>query len=220
MKKTLKIKLFFVEKNKGNFKNLNNNINEFIKNNPHLKDIVEIEYFNNDCNKVIMQILEKINNTNKHPIFILIEPWGIQIKKPTIEEIAKLKNPKDIMFNYILEGVRRTGGIAKKKHYGGKLNIKEIKTLDTLLEFIGDDIDIIKSNDKKIMEDYVNSIFTSQDLKVVGYDMKYPDRNDILYYLLYASRKLSITNIVKDIYAKQKEDNQGITLFGGKDYYK
>jgi len=76
------------------------------------------------------------------------------------------------MFNHILEGVRRTGGIAKKTHYGGKLNIKEIKTLDILLEFIGDDVDII------------------------------------------------ITNIVKDIYAKQKEDNQGPTSFEGKDYFK
>lgn len=220
LKKNLKIKLFLVEKNKGNFEDLINNVNGFIKNNPHLKDIVEIEYFNNDCNKVILQILEKINNTNKYPMFILIDPWGIQIKKSTMEEIVKLNNPKDMMFNYVLEGVRRTGGIAKKKHYGGKLNVKEIKTLDTLLEFIGDDVDIIKSNDKKIMEDYVNSIFTSKDLKVVGYDVKYPDRNDILYYLLYASRKSSITDIVKDIYAKQKEDNQGLTLFGGKNYYK
>jgi len=220
LKRNLKIKLFFVEKNQSYFKDLNKNVNKFIKYNINLKDIVEIKYFNIDCNKVIMKIKEQIKSASKYPIFILIDPWGIQIKKSTIEEIVKLKNPKDIMFNYILEGVRRTGGIAKKTHYGEKLNIKEIKTLDTLLEFIGDDVDIIKGNDKKIMEDYVNSIFTSQDLKVVGYDMKYPDRNDILYYLLYASRKSSITNIVKDIYAKQKEDNQGLTLFGGKDYYK
>ena len=59
--------------------------------------------------------------------------------------------------------------------------------------------------DKKILEDYVNSLFTCRDLKVVAYDMKYPDRDDILYYLLFASRKSSITNIVKDIYANKKK---------------
>jgi DNA repair photolyase len=77
---------------------------------------------------------------------------------------------------------------------------------------------VINADDRKILEDYVN-IFTSQDLKVIGYDMKYPNRNDILYYLLFASRKLSITNIIKDIYIKQKEDEFGPTLFGGKEVY-
>ena len=79
----------------------------------------------------------QINNSSKCPLFVLIDPTGLQIKKTTTEEIIGLKNPKDIMFNYILEGVRRTGGIAKKAYYGGVLNRKEIKTLETLTEFIG-----------------------------------------------------------------------------------
>jgi three-Cys-motif partner protein len=218
--KDKKIKLFMVEKNKINYNYLINNTNNFIKNNPYLEKIIEIECFNDDCNKSITQILEKITKTNKNPIFVLIDPWGIKIKKDTIENIVRLPNRKDIMFNYILEGVRRAGGIAKKKHHGEELNIKEIKTLETLSDFIGEDIDVIKANDKIIMENYLTSVFYTKDLKVVGYDMKYPNRKDILYYLLYASKKQTITDIVKDIYAKQKEDSQGMTLFGGREYYK
>ena len=218
IKQNLKIKLFLVEKNKSNFKYLQGNVGKFIEDNPSVKDIVEIEYINDDCNKVVKNITDEIKNTAKHPLFILIDPWGLQIKKSTIEEIVKLKNPKDIMFNYILEGVRRTSGIAKKVYTGERVNVKEIKTLGTLKEFIGEDINLINASDRNILEDYLNSLFTCQNLKVIAYDMKYPDREDILYYLLFASRNPSITNIVKDIYAKQKEKSFGQTLFG-KEFY-
>jgi len=198
--KNRKIKLFFVEKNKTNCKSLRRHIDEFMKSNGHLENTVEIEYFNEDCNKVIEEIISMTKNTNKHPLFVLIDPTGLQIKKATIEMIVKLRNPKDIVLNYILEGVRRTSGILKKGHRGETLSIKELKTLETLKDFIGEDINLINASDRKILEDYVSTLFTLQGMKVIGYDMKYPDRNDILYYLLFASRKRSITNIVKDIY--------------------
>jgi three-Cys-motif partner protein len=219
-KQNLKIKIFLVEKIKRNFNSLKKNIHEFIDNNPFVKKVVEIKYFNDDCNKVIKDITNQVKNSSKHPLFVLIDPWGLQIKKSTIEEVINLKNPKDIIFNYILEGVRRTSGIAKKAYYGETLNTKEIKTLETLNEFIGEDINVINSNDRKVLENYVGSLFTCRDLKVVAYDMQYPDRQDILYYLLFASRKPSITNIVKDIYARQKEKSFGETLFGKEFYMK
>lgn len=218
IKQNLKIKIFLAEKVKRNFNSLKQNVSEFIDNNPAVRDVVEIKYFNDDCNKVIKDITSQLKNTPKHPLFILIDPWGLQIKKSTMEEIMKLKTPKDIIFNYILEGVRRTSGIAKKAYYGGRLNVKEIKTLETLKEFIGEDINVINASDRKVLENYIGSLFTRRDLKVVAYDMQYPDRQDILYYLLFASKKQSITNIVKDIYAKQKEKSFGQTLFG-KEFY-
>jgi len=220
LRANLKIKIFFVEKNKDNYKCLEQSIDKFIKDNNQIKNIVEIRLFNNDCNRVIGKIIQEIKDNSKNPLFILIDPRGIQIKKSTMEEIIKLNNRKDIMFNYSLQGVRRTGGIAKKAYFGGKLNIKEIKTLETFERFIGTDISIINANDKKVLKDYVSSVFTSQNLKVIGIDMKYPNRNDVLYYLLYASKNPSIIKIVTDIYAKQKEDLFGQTLFGGKDFYK
>jgi three-Cys-motif partner protein len=215
IKQNIKIELFLVEKNKGNFICLKENVDKFYDNNPFIRDVVEVKYFNNDCNKVIKDITSQIKNTSKHPLFIFIDPTGLQIEKPTTKAIIALKNPKDIMLNYILEGVRRTSGIAKKAQYGGRLNIQEISTLETLEKFKGEDVDVISASDRKILEDYVSSLFTCRNLKVVACDMKYPDREDILYYLLYASRNPSITDIVKNIYAKQKEKSCGQALFKG-----
>jgi len=219
LRKGVKIKLFLAEKKKSNFSALKNNIENFIENLPYIKDKVKIEYFPNDCNAVIEDILSQIVNEKKYPMFVLVDPTGLQIKKDTIEKIVELQNPKDIMFNYILEGVRRTSGVARKAHRGENLNIKEIKTVETLQKFIGDDISVIKKSDVEILKEYC-SIFTSKKLNVIAYNMKYANRDDILYYLLFASRKFSITDIVKDIYAKQKEKILGQTLFGGKEFYK
>jgi len=219
LKQEVKIKLFLVEKKKSNFDALKKNIENFVKNSPHIKDKVEIESFQKDCNKITEDILSKIADDRKHPIFVLVDPSGLQIKKNTIKKIVDLQNPKDVMFNYIHEGVRRTSGVAKKGHRGEELSIKEIKTVETLQEFIGENISVINKSGIETIKDYC-SVFTSKKLTVVAYDMSYPDRNDILYYLLFVSRKLSITNIVKDIYARQKEKHLGQTLFGGKEFYK
>jgi len=219
LKQEVKIKLFFIEKNKNSFNILKASVRKFIDEDLYMKNKVEIEYFNDDCNNVIEDILSKVINDSKHPLFVFIDPTGLQIKKDTIRKIVELKNRKDILFNYILEGVRRTSGVARKAYRQEELTIREIKTVGTLQEFIGEDIDIIDKSDMETLKEYC-SIFTSRNLKVVAYDVKYPDRDDILYYLLFTSRKISITNIVKDIYAKQKEKSLGPTLFGGKEFYK
>ena len=215
-KNQIKIKIFLVEIKKQYFNELSKRIKEFIKSYPEIKDIVEINLKKGDCNQIITNILEKMQDSDKHPTFILIDPWGLQIKKTTLERIAKLKNPKDIMLNYILEGVRRVGGVVKKSHGSGELNIKEIKTINSFKEFLGENINIIEKNDKKILEEYVYTL-TEKGLNIVGYDMPYPDRKDILYYLLFASRKASITEIVKDIYHRErKKRTSQRTLFGDK----
>lgn len=215
----IRIKLFVVEKDAQNFKELKKNVAIFIKNNPSLNDKIDVNFFNDDCNKAIDRILSQLRNDEKHPIFILIDPTGLQIKKNTMEKIVTLQNPKDIMFNYILEGVRRTAGVAKKAKQGKDLSIKEIKTVETLKDFIGKDIDVINKSDMDILTEFC-SAFTSKGLKVIAYDVPYPDKSDTLYYLLFMSKKLTITNIVKNIYAKQKEQMHGVTLFGGKEFYK
>jgi len=213
-KNNIKIKLFFVEVKKEEFNNLNEQIKKFKQRFPHINEFVEITMYRDDCNKITNEIIKQIKSSYRHPLFILIDPWGLQIKKATLEKIAQLDNPKDIILNYILEGVRRTSGILRKNFYGRHLNIREIKTIDTLKEFLGEDIDVIKKTDRKVLEEYV-SIFTQKGLNVVGYDMPYPDRKDVLYYLLYISKKSSITEIVKDIYYREKKTkNLQITLFG------
>jgi len=219
LKKEIKIKLFFVEENNNNFKSLKECTSEFLRNNPDIESKIDIRFFNDDCNQIIDKIITEINNTNKQPLFVLIDPTGLQIKKITIQKIVNLKNPKDIILNFILEALVRTSGVAKKAQKGNKISMKEIKTIETLKEFIGNDVNILKQSHIEILEDYCRSLFIDKGLKVIAYDIPYPNRDDTLYYLLFASRKLTITNIVKDIYAKQKEKIFGPTLFGGKDFF-
>ena len=215
----IKIKLFSIEKNRNNWNELNDSINKFIKANSKLNEVVKCEVLNGDCNVEIDKVLSSIKNTPKNPLFVLVDPTGLQIKRPTVEKIVNLHNRKDIMFNYILEGIRRTAGVANKKNQGKNLSIKEIKTVKTLMEFLGEDVNIIK-DDIKLLMNYVEPVFLAKNISVVGYDVSYPNRNDTLYYLLFASRKVSITNIVKDIYARQKENTYGKQLFGKEGYMK
>jgi len=219
LKQDLKIKLFFVEKNKNNFNSLKVNVDKFINENSQVRNKVEIEYFNDDCNEVIEDVLSQIINNNKYPLFVLIDPTGLQARKSTIKKILDLQNLKDIMLNYSLEGVRRTSGVARKAYQQEELTNREIKTVETLQKFIGENINIDNKSYIKTLKEYC-SIFTSKNLGFIAFDVKYPDRNDILYYLLFVSRKLPIINIVKDIYAKHKEKILGLTLFGGKEFYK
>lgn len=220
-KNGVKIKIFGVEKNKNNFRSLENEVNNFFKENPVLKGVVESEILNGDCNNKIDSIISQIVPTKANPLFVLVDPTGLQVKRSTMEKIVRLINPKDILFNYILEGVRRTSGVASKLARQEAVSLREIKTVSTLMEFLGDDIDIIKRErpgDIQLLKEYIRAVFSDKDLKVVGYDVKYPNRNDYLYYLLFASRKITITDIVKNIYARQKSRVEGPSLFGPQSY--
>jgi three-Cys-motif partner protein len=213
-KNEIKIKLFLVEIKKQNFDNLKKNIEMFLNSHKEIKNIVEVHFYKEDCNTAINDILDKINNSYKNPLFVFIDPYGLQIKKETINKIANLNNSKDILLNYILEGVRRVGGVYKKGQKGAVLSEKEIKTVEKFKEFMGDDIEVVSESDREVLEKYV-SVLSEKGLNIVGYDMPYSDRNDILYYLLFASKKAKITKIVQDIYYRQKkkQDSQA-TLFG------
>jgi len=218
LRKGIRFNIFFVDKTKNIFNELKLNVDNFLNDNKNIKNILNLNFYNEDANSALIKIIKQIKDSNKNPLFVLIDPSGLQIKKDTLQHLVSLNNPKDILFNYILEGVRRTKGVARKALSGNVLNYKEIKTVQTFKEFIGYDINFIGKSDVDLMESYCQ-IFTSSNLKVIAYDLPYPNRNDILYYLLFASRKQTITDIVKNIYARNMEKQKGGTLFGGKEFY-
>ena len=218
LKDEVTIKLFLVDCDKSIFACLKENINEYITNNPDISDIVDVIFINDDCNKVIGKIISQIKNTSRHPLLTLIDPWGIKINNATVERIAGLENPKDIIFNYILEGVRRAGGVVAKAYSKAELSLSEEGTVKTFTEFRGSDVNIVdeygsRMPDVEILEKFCE-VFTSRNFRIVAYDMEYPDRKDVLYYLLFASRKQSIAKIIIDIYARQKSKNSQPSLFG------
>ncbi|MEQ8190071.1 MAG: three-Cys-motif partner protein TcmP [Candidatus Eremiobacterota bacterium] len=213
LRKEIKINIFLVEKNKENFNYLENNINSFMNEHSILKDCVKIYTFNDDCNIAIDNILENIINDPRNPLLAIIDPYGIKIKATTTKKIVLLKNPKEIFFNYILEGVRRVAGVEKKSHLKDSLTEKEISTIETFYDFMGRSKDTIDKDDIDILTDFVEEIFLGRQLKVIAYDMKYFDRKDVLYYLLFATKKGNIKDIIRKIFKKQKEQISGPDLF-------
>lgn len=213
LRKEIKINIFLVEKNKENFNYLENNINSFMDKHYILKDVVRIYTFNDDCNIAIDKILNNITNDSRNPLLAIIDPYGIKIKAATTKKIVSLKNPKEIFFNYILEGVRRVAGVEKKSHLKDSLTEKEISTIETFYDFMGSSKDTIDKDDIDILTDFVEEIFLERQLKVIAYDMKYSDRRDVLYYLLCATRRGSIKDIIKKIFKKQKEQISGPDFF-------
>jgi three-Cys-motif partner protein len=211
----IKIKLFFVEIVKKYIIELQKKVSQLVESHPEIKNIVEIKFLNEDCNKINSGILKEIQNTPKHPIFLCIDPWGINIHKQTIKDYLNLNNPIDIFFNYSKEGETRTRGIAIKK----SSIPKEIKTVSTLEEFLGKDVDYETKKDLDLLSDYIKTLFVKNGYNVVGFDMQYPSRKDIIYYLLFASKNETLANkIVKGIYAEEKENTLGLTLFGREFY--
>lgn len=123
----LKIKLFFVEKSRKNCDLLKKNIQQFVDDHPGVLGVVDIKIILGNCNESVDDILKDIQSTTKRPIFLFIDPSGIQIKKTTIQKIVGLKNPKDIIFNYILEGVRKSEWCGKKGSHWKKARYKRNK---------------------------------------------------------------------------------------------
>ena len=216
-KNNIKIKLFFIEKNIKSFNELEKRISEFKENYPSIKDITEINLYRDDCNIKTKDIVKQITNSSKNPIFLFIDPWGINIHKKTIKDYLNLSNPIDIFINYSEEGRRRTQGVAIKN----SSEPKAIKTTNTLEEFLGKDVDYKTKTrkDLELLKDYAKTLFIANMYNVVGFNMKYPTRKDIIYYLLFASKNKKIADeIVKKIYAEYQEKISGRTLFG-KDFY-
>ncbi len=214
-KSNIKIKLFLVEKNKGYYSELQKRVSGFIKSNPEMENIVELNFYNGDCNEKSKEIIKRIINDTKNPLFLLIDPYGINIHKSTIRKYLELNNPIDVFLNYSKEGVTRTRGLVKKL----SSSLKGVKTVNSLKDFFGEDVDYKTKKTLELLREYIESLFVKSGYNVVGFDMKYPIRKDVIYYLLFASRNNSITNkIVRSIYVKYKEKISGLTLFG-RDFY-
>jgi len=223
-KEYFKIKCFFIEKDKSLITDLKKSLL------PYSRD-VDFEIIHRDFNDAIFDVLKKIKN---RPTLFFIDPFGIkEVSKKSILAIVNKPGAKDILFNYINEGVVRIAGLAKKclKKDMKDITIKELKTIKHLHNFIGDKfLKLIDKNDLEILKYYVKNILKKSDkdsqsndgLEVIAFNMPYPHKSDTIYYLLFASRNPNAIKIVSQVYAKGKEDGlKGQkSLFGPKEQLK
>ena len=205
-KQCFKIRCIFIENNKKNIDYLSNLLK------PYFTDI-DIKIIKGDFNNVIKNV---INNIGNKPALFFVDPFGIKtLKKDSVQSIILKKGAKDILLNYIQEGVERIEGLAKKRFTEHKeLTMKEIKTIKNLYDFMGH-LKCIGKNEKVILKMYVEEVLKGNNvnvknkdrLDVIAFGMPYPHKRDVIYYLLFASRNKAAINIVRNVYASCKKTN-------------
>lgn len=194
-----KVHCMLVEENKKNFQELEIFCEAY-------SGKVEFTLMQRDFNECCEEIIGKIG---QHPSFFFIDPGGIQVKKETIQAIAKKEGPNDLLFNYIKGGPERITGLMKKTdltNLDEKEALKRLKTFKTLEDFYGATIyNSLEKNEKERLQEWVETILKSGKLKECAvFDMPYPKRKDAIYYLLFASRKQVANKIIKHIFTKAK----------------
>jgi len=203
----IEIKCRFVEAKKK----FANELVEFCK--PYI-GIVDFKVIPGDFNNVIEDL---VLETGYSPAFFFVDAGGIkELKKESVVKIVSKKGARDIMLNYIIGGPRRIGGLSKKvsKGYTGKNIERYIKTIQTYEEFSGiHSLEIHDKADREVLEHYVRNVIEGNNahladkekLETIAYDMKHPDKDDWIYYLLFSSRKDVAIRIMKQIFSEAKK---------------
>ncbi len=217
----IKIKCIFIDSDKKSIRELT----EFCK---AYEGKVDYEIISGDFNSVIGDV---VNKTGLSPAFFFVDAGGIsELKKDSVAKIISKRGARDIMVNYVVGGTRRVGGLAKSifdGRYKGKNIDKEFKIINSLTDFAG--MDILKHLDKldKLQKDllvrYVENVLEANNsitrlddrLETIAYDMKHPDKADVIYYLLFSSRKQVALKVMKRIFkdAKKVDYNGQVGLF-------
>jgi three-Cys-motif partner protein len=209
----IRIHIFLVEKKRQNLHHLEQNIEAFLNVHPELSDLVDIEMKLGDCNGTdIWSKIASMSLTSKTPVFMLVDPYGIAIRRDTMDRLVALPAIKDIMFNYMVCGVKRARGIALKPEE--QLSRREQTTLATYVKFLGKDVEL--NEDAESPQEYACAVFVSKGNYVVAYDMDYPDRVGTLYYLLFITKNRKIANMARKMFgeAKKQKFNGQLSIWG------
>lgn len=119
--------------------------------------------------------------------------------------LAALDARKDILFNYMVSGVKRAQGIVSKPEE--LLTQRERTTLTTYAHFLGKDVTL--DEDAESPQEYANVVFVSHGYYVVAYDMDYPNRVGTLYYLLFVTRDKKIADMARGMFGEAKKQGYG-----------
>lgn len=192
------------------------------------KRYLDIKVYKSDFNAIIETI---VLETGFSPAFFFVDAGGIkELKRESVEKIVTKKGARDILLNYVVDGPKRIGGLGKSLingSYKGKRVEGAIKTIEQLEDFTGMDIgkylEQTGNENRDALINYVQSVLHSNNkikepsdrLTTVVYDMKDLERQRLVYYLLFSSRKSVATEIMKSIFKDSKNnEHQQMSLFG------
>jgi three-Cys-motif partner protein len=209
-------KIRLIEHDKASYRSLQKFIGPFTS-------FIDIKLYNEDFNNVIGDIVAE---SGYAPAFFFVDAGGIkELKSESVETIVSKKGARDILLNYIVDGPTRIGGLAQSVFdgtYKGKNYEKAFRTIEQLEDFTGTSIyDYLEKTNNEYREallNYVrnvihanNKLARSDDkLSTIVYDMKDINRQRLVYYLLFSSRKKVASDIMKQIFkdVKKRESSQ------------
>jgi len=221
-KKDFKIKCIFIENNEEFCNSLEQILSEY-------RPYVDIKIIHDDFNKYIPGLIKEIGYK---PALFFIDPYGIKaLKRESVLKIVQKPGARDILLNYINEGVVRIKGLAQKhcKKDCAEIKIKELKTVKNLYDFLGPEVkNFIDKSSLELLKYYVDNILMTNEgvdpknkLEVIAFDMPYPHKCDTIYYLIFASRNKNAIKVVRQVYAKSKSEGfSQQSLFGPKEQSK
>lgn len=208
------IKVLLVEKSAKSHGALCAAVDAFLAVHPETAAIVDVYILNDDCNAagVWDWVDQQQLSGTKSPMFLLVDPYGFAIKRETMDRLMDIGAAKDVLFNYMVSGVKRAQGIASKDE--DELSQRERTTMQTYVNFLGKDVCLDEEADSP--QEYAQAVFTSREFIVVAYDMDYPGRVGTLYYLLLATKSSKIAEMARKMFGeakRQRYDGQ-LSIFG------
>jgi three-Cys-motif partner protein len=202
------ITLILREQHSPSCEALEGRVDAYLDLHPKLADVVDVDVRCEDCNIAVAQFASSVKVTLRTPAFVFVDPFGLAIRMASMDALMSLPWAIDVLFNYMLDGIRRVFGAASGDSVWAEPNAT------TLQEYFGEDVTI---SEMEVIEDprtYAAAAFGRHGLRTVAFFMRWPTKEAIQYILLFACRNSTVVDIMRSIYAKEMTDRYGQrTLF-------
>lgn len=177
-----------------------------------LSNLVTPAVYCGDCDTVLQQLLPRLHPPEGAPALIFVDPCNTDISRDTFEAMLDMPWREDVLFNYMVSAVKRDVGCMAAGSRGS------VQAEERLSKCFGPDAPSTQEEAEDPSR-LATPLFCSRGHKVVVFYMEYPDRREVQYYLMFASKNDTVKKIVRQIYAKECRDRYGQgTLFGADEF--
>ena len=195
---SITITLILREQAGANCRELQERIATYIDEHPELHSIVELNIRCEDCNAAVADFAATARVTSKTPAFVFVDPYGLAIQRHDGRPVG-LPWAMDVLFNYMLDGIRRVFGAAT-----GTSSVAQSNAA-TLNGYFGNGVTIDSMSQIEDPSTYAKAAFGTRGLRTVAFFMKWPSKEAVQYILLFACRNPKVVDIMRDIYARSDE---------------
>ena len=188
---------------------LEGRVNAYMESHPGIADLVDIDVRCEDCNVAATQFASSAKVTSNTPAFLFVDPFGLAIQRAAVDALVSLPWAIDVLFNYMLDGIRRVFGAASGSSTWAHADAAK------LAEYFGKDIVINSMAQIEDPKTYARAAFGAHGLRTVAFYMRWPSKEAVQYVLLFACKNPRVVDIMREIYAKEMSDQYGQgSLFG------